>query len=292
MLQKAIVQTCFILSVLLLSALSCESLTNNDTEKYALQKQFDLPDELAESSGIIFYNSLIWTFNDGGNEAAVYGLDTETGEIKQTVMLAQVENKDWEDITQDEDFIYIGDFGNNAGDRKDLIVYKISKSLISNEIEQEIHPIEIAFEYEDQTDFSTNANATSYDCEAFIVKGDSLILFTKDWINNTTTLYRIPKFEGSYVAVKSGSFNSKGLVTGAASGTGKVVLCGYTSYIPFVISINHGDTVDLHMAPRQQFQMIEQTGYQFEGIALEKDRIYLTAERSATIQACWEFIEK
>jgi hypothetical protein len=45
-------------------------------------------------------------------------------------------------------------------------------------------------------------------------------------------------------------------------------------------------------SPKQHFQLYEQTGYQFEGIAFLNDKIYLTAERSATMPACWEFILK
>ena len=124
------------------------------------------------------------------------------------------------------------------------------------------------------------------------MKGDSLILFTKDWINNQTTIYRIPKFQGTFVAKKSGWINSNGLVTGADYSAGKIILCGYNGIIPFVSFINHGDSLSISSAPRQHFQLYQQPGYQFEGIAFFNERIYLTAERSATIQACWEFIEQ
>ncbi len=286
---KAFLLFCFVF----VSALSCESINSLGQEKnYSLKKQFDLPDELAENSGIIFYDSLIWTFNDYQHEAAIYGLDLDNGQVVRTVYFAQTENIDWEDITQDEYFIYVGDFGNNSGDRDDLAIYKIAKSLINKEIEQVVHPIKILFHYEDQTDFDPNYHETSFDCEAIIVKGDSLLLFTKDWVRNTSTIYSIPKFQGNYEAKKSGRINSNGLVTGADDSSGRTVLCGYQGYIPFVISILHGDTLSISNAPRTHFKLYDHTGYQLEGIGFFNDRIYLTAEKSATLQGCWEFIEK
>ena len=293
MFHKTILQACLLSSLILISALSCDSITNLGQEKnYSLKKQFDLPDALAENSGIIFYDSLLWTVNDHQHEAALYGLDLENGQVMRTIYLAQIDNVDWEDITQDEHFIYVGDFGNNMGDRYDLTIYKIAKTIITNETEQVVHPIKIFFHYEDQTDFDPNFHETSFDCEAFIVKGDSLLMFTKDWIRNTTTMYSIPKFQGTYEAKKSGRFNSKGLVTGADYSAGRIVLCGYQTYLPFVISILHGDTVSISSAPRNHYVLYNHTGYQIEGIGFFNDRIYLSAEKSATLQGCWEFIEK
>lgn len=292
MFHRAILQASLLFSFVLISATSCESITNPGRENnYSLKKLFDLPDELAENSGIIFYDSLIWTFNDYQHEAAIYGLDMKNGLVERTIYLAQANNVDWEDITQDENFIYIGDFGNNSGDRDTLIIYKIAKTLITNETEQVVHPIRILFRYEDQTNFDPMYHETSFDCEAFIVKGDSLLMFTKDWIRNTSTTYSIPKFQGAYEAKNLGSFNSNGLVTGADDASGQTVLCGYQGYIPFVISILHGDTLSISSAPRYHFKLYNHTGYQFEGIAILNGRVYLTAEKSATIQACWEFIE-
>jgi hypothetical protein len=291
--QRAILQTCLLLLFIVISALACDPINGSIEEnEYTLKKQFDLPDDLAETSGIIIYDSLLWTINDGGDEAAIYAVDLVEGNIVRTVYLAQKENKDWEDIAQDDNFIYIGDFGNNTGDRDDLVIYKIAKSILTHEVEQVVHPIEIFFRYEDQTDFSMGENETSFDCEAFIVEGDSLILFSKDWVNNHTTIYRIPKFQGTFVAKNSGRFNSNGLVTGADRTSGEIVICGYNGYIPFVTSIHHGDTLSISGAPRHYIQLYDQVGYQIEGIAFFNEKIYLTAERSATIQACWEFIEQ
>lgn len=97
---------------------------------------------------------------------------------------------------------------------------------------------EIAFHYEDQTDFSQQpANQTSFDCEAFIIKGDSIYLFSKDWINEVSCIYSIPKVPGEHTAIKHDCYNVNGLITGSVYLEDKnlIVLCAYTATLqPFI----------------------------------------------------------
>ena len=83
-------------------------------------QKFALPGSLNESSGAIFFNNRLITHNDSGGEAKLYELDTISGIIEREVTILNATNVDWEDITQDETSIYIGDFGNNNGNRTDL----------------------------------------------------------------------------------------------------------------------------------------------------------------------------
>ncbi len=87
-----------------------------------------LPEQIAETSGLIYYNGRLITHNDSGGNPELYELDPETLGITRVVQITNAENRDWEDIAQDEQFIYIGDFGNNSGSRQDLVVYKVPKS--------------------------------------------------------------------------------------------------------------------------------------------------------------------
>lgn len=79
-----------------------------------------LPSTVDETSGLIFWADGIWTFNDSGGDPTLYKVDTLNGEIIQHATITNGINVDWEDIAQDDDHIYIGDFGNNGGDRQDL----------------------------------------------------------------------------------------------------------------------------------------------------------------------------
>lgn len=196
--------------------------------KIKLNNSIILEDKLKETSGLIHWNGKLWTHNDD-TDVNLYALDTVTGKILETYALQGVSNNDWEEIAQDDQYLYVGDFGNNAtGNRKDLNILKIEKqSLLLKRPTIE----SIKFTYEDQSDFLKNKpNTTNFDCEAFIVVKDSLFLFTKEWKSKKTTVYKLPNRVGDFVAQKGESYNVKGLVTGASYYSSKkiLVLCGYT----------------------------------------------------------------
>jgi hypothetical protein len=91
--------------------------------KYSIQ----LPATLHETSGLVLNDNLFWTTNDD-TDTTIYGVDT-TGVIQKKVALKKVVNKDWEEISQDNTYFYIGDFGNNvSGNRKDLHILRIEKN--------------------------------------------------------------------------------------------------------------------------------------------------------------------
>jgi hypothetical protein len=200
-------------------------------------EKFDLPTILYESSGAIFFNDKLIMHNDSGNDNKLYELDTISGKISRTVILTNATNVDWEDMTQDDTSIYIGDIGNNSGNRTDLKIYKIIKSdyLSSSNVMAEV----INYSYSDQLDFSSKPNNTEWDAEALIsFDKNNLVLFTKNWINGVTKAYAIPKNSGTY-AVESftTSLTSGGFITGATYNpfTKKMYLIGYDSNLqPFV----------------------------------------------------------
>jgi hypothetical protein len=205
-----------------------------------------LENEISETSGLIKWNAKLWTHNDSGGQSIIYGLDTLNGNLNETIELFSTSNPptagepvDWEEISQDSSFVYIGDFGNNiSGNRKDLKILRISKvSLLTN------FPIvdTIYFSYSDQTDFTnTGSNNTEFDCEAFIVSKDSIYLFTKQWISEKTKIYSLPKVPGSYNARLKSTLNVEGLITGAVYLESKniIALSGYSKLLsPFIYLI-------------------------------------------------------
>jgi hypothetical protein len=193
-----------------------------------------LSNTLSESSGLILWDDYVWTHNDDA-DTILYGLDSITGEIMVEHPLAGVMNIDWEEISQDEQYIYIGDFGNNgSGNRRDLHILRVEKSSLRTGIAK----IDtIGFSYSDQTDFSDQgSNMTEFDCEAMIVSKDSIYLFTKQWVSAGTSIYSLPKEPGTYKAKYKASQDVQGLVTAACYVESKqlVVLTAYnSSLIPF-----------------------------------------------------------
>jgi hypothetical protein len=199
--------------------------------------KFALPGSLNESSGAIFFNNRLITHNDSGGEAKLYELDTISGIIEREVTILNATNVDWEDITQDETSIYIGDIGNNNGNRTDLKIYKINKTdyLSSTSVAAET----IAFTYANQLDFTSNTNNTEWDAEALVsFDATNLILFSKNWVNGTTLAYLVSKTPGNYALTPlATSLNSGGLISGGSFNpfTGKLYLVGYTQALqPFV----------------------------------------------------------
>ena len=171
-----------------------------------------LPIEVSETSGLIYFNESFITHNDSGNEPVLFELDTLNLSVKRTITISNADNVDWEAITQDENFIYIGDFGNNVGIRTDLTIYRIAKTdFVSSE---SVVATVTRFSYEDQTEFINNGNS-DWDAEAFFVLDDQLIILTKQWQSFGSVAYTVPKIPGTYTATRVGAIEDIGLVTDA-----------------------------------------------------------------------------
>lgn len=196
----------------------------------------ELPVTLNETSGLVLWNHQLWSHNDSGNDNRIFALDTLTGKIIASYPLKAAVNHDWEEISQDQDFLYVGDFGNNAtGCRTDLNILRISKnSLLANDPKVD----SIQFSYSDQLSLApAPGNKSDFDCEAFIVTKDSIYLFTKQWTSAKTSLYALPKVPGKYQAHYKSTLDVRGLITGAVYLETKkmIALCGYSKLLqPFV----------------------------------------------------------
>jgi hypothetical protein len=185
-----------------------------------ISEVFSLPKKLKEVSGIT-YNAkkdILYTIEDSGNENTVYGLNAK-GNITEEITIEGVENIDWEDITSDENGnLYIGDFGNNANERKDLAIYKVPANDVENKKTTAVE--KISFYYPEQTDFPPK----KYDVEAFLFYKNSFYLFTKNRSKNfdgTTLLYKVPNITGKHAATLIGSYKTgedynNGAITAAA----------------------------------------------------------------------------
>jgi hypothetical protein len=181
-----------LLTGMILLAFSCIPKEPAPKEDPNLVLQNDLPEMLRENSGMIAYNDLIWFINDSGNDSAMYGYDRQQNKVVRTVHVKNARNTDWEEITQNDQYIFIGDFGNNAsGNRTDLRIYMIKKSDVGDNDTVQPYGV-INFSYEDQSDFTPQLpNNTDFDCEAFIATDNSIILFTKHWMDSKWAGYGI-----------------------------------------------------------------------------------------------------
>lgn len=192
---------------------------------YPLSEIAHLPPALEECSGLAFFSNRLWTQEDGGGQDQLYILDTISGALLQTITLPGTDNEDWEDLAEDSEYLYIGDFGNNQGNRTDLKILKFNKEdLLTGNASFEV----ISFSFSDQTDFSAAPNANNYDCEAFFFWNNELHLFSKNWLDFKTRHYVLPTAAGTHIAQLKDSLAVQGQITGAdISPDGKVVLLGY-----------------------------------------------------------------
>jgi len=246
-----------------------------------LIEKFDLPPTLKESSGVIFFNDKLISHNDSGNKNELYELDTLTGVLTRIVTIENATNVDWEDITQDETSIYIGDIGNNNGSRNDLRIYKIRKDdyLNSDNVTAEV----IDFKYSDQVDFTSNPNNTEWDSEALVAFDTSLILLTKNWVSGVTKAYSIPMNSGSYsVDPLASTLTSGGLITGATynKSTGKLFMTGYSSILqPFIWISESFAGKDIFSGTNTKISLTNLGLMQIEAIThIGQTRFFMTSE--------------
>lgn len=149
---------------------------------------------IAESSGLVAsrtHSGVFWTHNDSGDVARLFAIDA-TGALIGEFRVAGATHRDWEDIAADDaGHLYVGDFGNNANDRRDLVVYRIPEpdpfagggAARADRV--------LRFRYADQ-DAYPDPEQRNFDAEALFWMDGALYLFTKHRSDTGTKLYRLP----------------------------------------------------------------------------------------------------
>jgi hypothetical protein len=246
-------------------------------------RSWNLPTAIDETSGLVFWNNRIWTHNDD-TDIHLYELNLDNINTFQKFELVGTRNIDWEEIAQDEQYIYVGDFGNNArGNRTNLYILRIEKNSLL-----EGNPIidSILFSYALQTNFSpSEPNKTDFDCEAFLVSKDSIYLFTKEWVSQKTSVYSLPKTPGNYVAKFKNTLNIEGMITGATYLEEKrlIVLSGYNLLVqPFVFLLYDFKNYDFFSGNKRKIA-VNHPFHQMEGITTEDGLIYYISNERLSV---------
>jgi hypothetical protein len=252
---------------------------------------------LRESSGLCYTDGSLWTFGDGGNPNEIYKIDSSTGTILQTAKVENFPNIDWEDITADSLYIYIGDFGNNHGNRKDLKIIRIKKAdLRVRDAIVKVKGEAINFSYSDQMNF-VKASRTDYDCESVISIGHFLYLFTKNGVDLKTRCYKIPNLPGTYKISPKSSFDTKGKITAAAYNpdTKEVSLLGYMEgkVNSFIWFLNGYPNDDFFEGNNVRIAIGKDKDWQTEGLDyISPKRLFMSCETSKNQNASLYFIQK
>lgn len=142
----------------------------------------------------------LWVIEDSGNKDHIYKVNHKA-EVLYSLEIDHAKNVDWEELTTDSlGNLYIGDFGNNANERKDLVIYKIDSLQLTK---KKPNAQQIAFEYPEQKDFPPKKDSLNFDTEGMIHWQGHLYIFTKNRTRpytGKTLIYRVPDVAGSYHA--------------------------------------------------------------------------------------------
>ncbi|UFH31820.1 hypothetical protein LNP04_17920 [Chryseobacterium sp. C-71] len=237
-----------------------------------------LNDSIQETSGLNFFAGKLYTFNDSGNPAELYEIDKNSGKILK-VLKTNTENKDWEALTNDGQNFFIGDFGNNAGTRKDLKVYKIPFQ--NNELQNDVMKT-ISFYYPEQNDFTSNNISTDYDLESMIYLNGKIHIFTKEWASKSTTHYTIDSenFENQ-AAQKVESYKTGFVVTDTYYYDKKLYVVGYTKKTEVFLNVFNETEPGIFFKenPKHLYLGSALTIGQIEGIAVDEKGIYISGEK-------------
>jgi hypothetical protein len=96
--------------------------------------------KLNEVSGLaasVANPGMLWTHNDSGNDPEIFLIDLKTN-IMQTYVLANVPNRDWEDIAigpgpvPGKNYVYIGEIGDNAAIYPYKHIYRFEEPVFRN----------------------------------------------------------------------------------------------------------------------------------------------------------------
>ena len=108
----------------------------------------------------------------------------------------------------DDHYIYVADVGDNHATRDTLFIFRIPKSGILAGDSALNHDCIISLSFDEEV-VMNDQGYSSHDCEAVLAYMDSLYLFSKDWVTESTSVYVIPVVPGHYHIKRSYMFRSK-----------------------------------------------------------------------------------
>lgn len=241
---------------------------------------------ISETSGLAFGRDAFWTHNDSGDGPSIYRL-ASNGEVVQSVELLDAVSLDWEEMAASDSNLYVFDCGNNIGHREWMQAYALSWSDLGSG-QQQVPSRLLEFRFADAERVHA-AYEHDNDCEAAAWVDGEIWLFTKNWSDLNTRLYRLdPNAEGRQALFSEHSFPVNGLITAADydQQTQTLALLGYTksrlSPRPFIWMLPVESSEPVWSDAR--FHWVSPAG-QWEAITWHQGDLWLTRESSLLGQA-------
>ncbi|WP_162306874.1 T9SS type A sorting domain-containing protein [Winogradskyella ouciana] len=272
-------QACF--NIILFCSILCVS-----AQQFTLET--DLSASVSETSGLLYLNNTLITHNDSATTNQLFDVDTSTGMVTRTVTITNATNTDWEDLTHDDTYIYIGDFGNYQGNRTNLKVYRIA--IVDYFASTSVTADEINFSYSNQTDFTPSPLATNFDAEGLIHYNNNLYVFSKNWVDGNTNIHELPKTPGTHSISMVDTIAAEGLISGATFNilSNAVMLIGYDANGAFLIELEgfHSGLFSNGTVTKTSVSVPANYSPQIEGIIqLNADEYYVSAEENSSLNA-------
>ena len=246
--------------------------------------------ELSEISGIETRSrGTFFTINDSGDDPVVY-IMTSDGVIFHKIFISGAKNVDWEDLSFDGQFLYIGDIGNNRNQRKDLIIYLVQiNNLLEYYIDGELkHNLpdtikaqSYALTYPDQMSFPPEESRMNFDSEALTYADGKILILSKDRSKPYQGLSKIYELDLSDKSSKTKLLQEIQL-NGVSWLTGSVTGCDYLNNKLYVLTYKR---LYIFERTKGQFKFLRKKNLgplqQWEGISVESEyEVRIVAEKS------------
>lgn len=268
--------------VVALLTTGCDDSKSDPTSaEITVLEEWNLPEEVPESSGLLLLDGKLYTHNDTNSQTTLYELSLSNGTILNSIVYQNINLTDWEAIASDGNRLFLGDIGNNLGSRTDLKIV----SFPVNELNADTPTLSTReFSYADQTDFTPANRMTPFDAEALVYHSNRLLLFTKDWLEFDTAIYDLTDPTINSVS-PSQRLDIDGLVTDASViDENRVLLVGYNSGLTPFLTILERSGNQYSISHRRQLNTVFENGGQVEGLAISDIdgntiTLYLSSER-------------
>lgn len=264
-----------------------------DTEAGAFSAPLQLPDKLAESSGLVCLpEHEFLTINDSGNAAEVYRFN-RSGKIIQQLQIPAT-NNDWEALTLHQNQLIIADTGNNAGQRNNINLLAIpfeNGDLLPDATKK------FSYHYKGMAG-PVKPYEHELDAEAIASDGKHLWLFSKNWLGNTSAVYRIDLSSAATELVREHTIAAiPGVITDAAYAKEQkiFVLTGYRNVVKetmaFMLSRDYQPFI---LLTDEKFRPLKlqylKDAAQVEAVCINNNQIWLSQESSRVDNArFWYF---
>lgn len=192
---------------------------------------------ITESSGLAASSTradVVWTVNDSGSSAVVYGVSLRTGRTVARLTLAGTQARDWEAMTAarvgNRSLLWIGDVGDNRAVRKSVVLRLVrepARWAPQNVTSQTVTPVSLRVRYPDGP----------HDVETLIWTPEGRLLLVSKGLF-TGVVYEVPppavtaalagrSTTDPVVAVPLATVAMSLVTDGAALPDGRIVLRGY-----------------------------------------------------------------